>query len=129
MKLEFLADGSDDCPLIRLYDFDLTGAMRLREALRALSDGSRQSIPLHEEWWMKPVDDCQLVLRVGRRDLGVVQRLTMRFECVLTEDGWLEVKGLTDPFCIEPENEAIVSYQWLNEDGEISLLLSPTGKW
>jgi len=128
MKLEFLADGSDDCPLIRLYDFDVTGATRLREAFRALSDGARQSIPLHEEWWMRSVEDCQLILRLGKRDLGVVQRLPMRFECVLTEEGWLEAMEKTNPFCEASGNQQAEIHQWLNYDGEVGLLLSPTGK-
>ncbi|HTV65108.1 MAG TPA: hypothetical protein VMD98_05850, partial [Bryocella sp.] len=114
MKLEFLADGSD-CPLIRLYDFDPADAMRLREALRALSDGSRQSIPLHDEWWITTIQDCQLDLRQGKRDLGVVQRLPMRFECILTQAAWLEAMELTQPFCKTGSDDEIVRYQWLNE--------------
>lgn len=129
MKLEFLADGSDGCPLIRLYDFDLTGAMRLREAFRSLADGSRQRIPLHEEWWIEPLEECQLDLRLSKRDLGIVQRLPMRFECALTDEGWLEAMELTEPFCTPPKDEKAETYQWLNSDGEVSLLLSPTGKW
>jgi len=127
--MEFLAEGSDDCPLIRLYHFDVAGAMRLREAFRSLADGSRESIPLHEEWWIEPVDACRLDLRLGKRDLGVVQRLPMRFECVLTEEGWLEAMEKTDPFCVPPENQQAETDQWLNYGGEVSLLLSPTGKW
>jgi len=129
MKLEFLADGSDDCPLLRLYDFDRIGAMRLREAFRCLADGSRQSVPLHEEWWIEPLENCQLELRLGTRDLGVVQRLPMRFECVLTRDAWLEAMEKTDPFCTPPQNEPAETYARLNHDGEVSLLLSLTGKW
>ena len=128
MKLEFLPEGSDDCPLIRLYDFDVSDAMRLKEAFRALSEGSRQSIPLHEEWWLRSIEDCQLVLRLGKRELGIVQRLPMRFECVLTEEGWREAMEKTDPFCRPPENRQPESHQWLNQDGEVPLLLSPTGK-
>jgi hypothetical protein len=128
MKLEFLAEGSDDCPLIRLYDFDQTGAKRLREAFAALADGLRQSIALHEEWWVRSVENCELELRLGKRDLGVVERLPMRFECVLTEEGWLEAAEKTETFCVPHEGSG-ETYQWLNSDGEVSLLLSPSGKW
>jgi hypothetical protein len=126
MKLEFLAEGSDDCPLIRLSGFDLAGAMRLREAFRSLADGLRQNIPLHEEWWIETVEECHLDLRLGVRDLGVVQRLPMKFECVLTAKAWMEIVDLTDPFCAHQDEEV---YRWLNREGEVSLLLSPTGKW
>ncbi len=84
MKLEFLSDGLLDRSLIRLYGFDQTGAMRLREAIRTLSTKLRQSIPLHEEWWIEPVDDCRLDLRIGTRNLGVVERVPSKFECIVT---------------------------------------------
>jgi hypothetical protein len=126
MTLEFLPDGLSDRPLIRLYGFDRTGAMRLREAFRTLSTGSRQSIPLHEEWWIEPVEECTLDLRVGTRDLGVVERAPSKFECVLTAGTWTDMISLVNPFC---ESEGTNSYQWLNKDGEILLLLSPNGQW
>ncbi len=124
MKLEFMAEGSDDCPLIRLYAFDVAEAMRLREAFRSLADGLRQNIPLHEEWWIETVEECHLDLRLGVRDLGVVRRLPMRFDCVLTAEAWMEMVELTHPFCTDQDGEG---FQWLNRDGEVSLLLSPTG--
>ena len=127
MKLEFLSEGSHDCPLIRLYDFDATGAARLREAFRSLADGSSRAIDLHEEWWIEPLEGCRLTLRVGARDLGVVQRLPMAFDCVLGKEGWLEMADKSGPFCQGPLREE--ECQWLNQDGEISLLLSPRGTW
>ncbi len=126
MKLEFLPEGSDDGALIRLYGFDVAGAMRLREAFRSLADGSRQNIPLHQEWWVESLAECHLDLRLGVRDLGVVQRLAMSFDCVLTAEAWMEMVDLTDPFCTHQGDEG---FQWLNHDGEVSLLLSPNGQW
>ena len=99
MKLEYLAEGSPDCPLIRLFEFDATGASRLREAFRSLADGSRQDIPLHEEWWVESIAGCHLDLRLGTRDLGVVERLPSKFECVLTAEEWSEIAAKVDPFC------------------------------
>jgi len=126
MKMEFLAEGSADRPLIRLYDFDVVGARRLREAFRSLADGTRRTIPLHEEWWIEPVDECRLTLRLGVRNLGVVQRVSTSFDCVLTKDAWRDGASLTDPFC---EAELTRSDTWLDQNGEIALLLSPSGLW
>ena len=81
---------------------------------------------MHEEWWIEPLGDCHLDLRLGPRDLGVVERLPMKFECVLTAEAWMEMVELTDPFCTHQDGEA---FQWLNHDGEVSLLLSPDGQW
>lgn len=126
MKLEYLAQGSPDCPLIRLYEFDTTGAKRLREAFRSLADGSRQDIPLHEEWWVESIAGCHLDLRLGERDLGVVERLPSKFECVETPDSWLEIAAKVDPFCAGQSAE---NFAWLDEEGEASLLLTPSGRW
>ena len=126
MKLEYLASGSPDGPLVRLYEFDTTGAQRLREAFRSLADGSLEEMALHEEWWIKSIAGCQLKLRMGPRDLGIVERLPSKFECTLTVEGWSEMASMVDPFCAGESSEAAV---WLNEDGEASLLLTPSGRW
>src|SRR5215831_8272190 len=113
MKLEFLADGHSNCPLIRLYDFDLADAKRLREAFRCLATGSRQSLPLHQEWWIEPLEDCALELRIGARNLGVVERAPSRFECIATERSWSQMTSLIDPFC-QPEMRE--SCTWLSRN-------------
>lgn len=97
MKLQFLPDGSADCPLIRLYDFEAANAMRLKELFDCLAIGSRMDISLHEQKGIEPVDGCQLNLRVGKRDIGIVQRGPFTFECDLSPAGWAEVASLTEP--------------------------------
>lgn len=126
MKLEYLADGSSDCPLIRLYDFNAIDAQRLGEAFRTLADGSQQVLALHDEWWIEPVEGCQLTLRSGPRDLGVVPRLPMRFDCVLSIDAWRQIADITVPFYESVEGGG---HKWLNRQGEVSLLLSSSGSW
>jgi hypothetical protein len=60
VKLEYLGDGSDDCPLIRLYEFDRAEAMWLREIFDSLANGSRQHLSLHDEVKIEAVGGCQL---------------------------------------------------------------------
>lgn len=127
MKLEFLESGSADCPLIRLYGFDIPEACRLMALFRSLADGSQQHIRLHETFGIEAVQGCQLGLRLGSRDRGIEETSPKSFECVLTSEGWSEVADLTQPFCETPDTGE--HHQWLNEDGKISLLLSPTGRW
>ena len=126
MKLEYLAEGSPDCPLLRLYDFDVVEAVRLREAFRSLATGAVRVLPLHEEWWIQPIEGCALELRLSSRDLGVVQRLPSKFDCSLTAEGWIDMALLADTFCASLRPEGC---QWLSDSGEISLLLSPSGRW
>ena len=40
IKLEYLPDGSDACPLVRLYDFDTDGVRCLRDTFRSLAEGT-----------------------------------------------------------------------------------------
>ena len=62
MKLEFLPDGSLNCPLIRLYEFDRPQAGQLREIVNRFATGSNQTIALHEEKWVAPLGGCKLDL-------------------------------------------------------------------
>ena len=126
MKLEFLANGSPDCPLIRLYDFQAADALRLKGLFDSLANGSRTNISLHEQPGIESVDGCQLSLQVDNRNTGIVQKRSLRFECRLTQARWSDLVSLADPFCkaVQPN-----TFQWLSEDGEISLLLSSDGRW
>jgi len=126
MKLEFLENGSPDCPLVRLYAFDSTEAVRLREILRALSDGACESFDLHNDRSVEAIDGCQLTLQLRQRDLGIVRRGRCTFDCVFTAGTWHNVAALVEPFC---ESATPGCYQWLTEEGDASLLLSPDGGW
>ncbi len=126
MKMEYLADGSPDCPLIRLYGFRPAEVLELRSLCLSLANRAATCIALHEQPGIDAIGGCELSLRIGDRDAGVHQSGKTRFDCTLTDEGWREVAGLAEPFCqiVEPN-----TYQWLNEDGDVSLLLSPNGKW
>jgi hypothetical protein len=126
MKLAFLADDSPVCPLIRLYDFQSADAQRLKELFDCLATGSRANISLQDVPGIEPVDGCQLNMRVDNCNTGIVQKGPFVFECSLTQARWSDVGSLTEPFC---EVARPNSYQWLNQEGEISFLLSPDGRW
>jgi hypothetical protein len=126
MKLQFLPHGSRDCPLIRLYDFEAADVLRLKELFDSLATGSRTDISLHEQKGIEPVDGCELNLPAGNGDTGIVQKGPFASECDLTPARWADVASLMEPFGEAAEAN---TYQWLNEDGQISLLLSPNGMW
>jgi hypothetical protein len=125
MRLEFLPDGSDDCPLIRLYDFDCTGVARLLAALSALASHERESSAVHDLPGVESISECRLFLRTGARDRGVVQLPgPASFECDLTPEGWDNVAGLAEPFL-----NGNGGYQWLVTSGDAKWLLSTDGHW
>jgi hypothetical protein len=125
MKLEFLPDGSDDCPLVRLYDFSAVEVVSLVTAISGLADGTTTTCLVHELMGVEPVSACRLLLRVWSLDLGMV-RLPgpAAFGCVLTPDTWLNVVGLVEPFVAGGSG-----FQWLSTGGDARWLLSGDGRW
>jgi hypothetical protein len=125
MKVEYLADGSDDCPLVRLYSFTTAEAGRLHDTFSSLASGSLQSVHLADVLTVEPIDDCRITFVRGERDRGVVPTGEHAFAVELSPSGWDQTAELAKPF-----REGNVScHQWLTSAGEIQLLLSPTGGW
>ncbi len=125
--MEFLSDGSPDCPLLRLYDFDASHACELQLLLLALADGTKSNVPLQETLAADAVGGCILVLQTVDTDQGIVWDGSVgMFFCRLHRSSWREVAGRAAPFCISSK---VGQYQWLDETSSISWLLSPDGSW
>jgi hypothetical protein len=124
VKVEYLRAGSEDCPLIRLFQYTASEVCLLREAARALASGVCQDISLHGESWLEPLHGCRLFLRRGTKNIGIRQLALLEFECVLSAEGWSNLEGLLDPFCESNSN----GFQWLTQRGQISLLISQNGQ-
>jgi|SRR5215475_7511465 len=125
MKLEYLPDGSPECPLIRLYEFDQPQARQLTALVKSLGAGDCQDVALQNESWVEPVRSCCLNLRVGTRNHGVRQVGPHRFECVLSLDSWRNMEGLLEPFLGSTSS----GFQWLTNEGKVGLLISRNGQW
>ena len=127
MKLEYLPDGSLDCPLIRLYDFGANEATKLRQYVNKLANGSSNKYALHHLDFIQSIDDCQLDFVVGEKDKGILTTtMANQFICVLSQESWEWVGELIEPFCQIARSN---TYQWLDETSNISLLFSPSGYW
>jgi hypothetical protein len=125
MKLEYLAAGSRDCPLVRLSEFDEAEVRSLRILIRSLVTGQCQSVALEGEEWVESVGGCRLTLRQGGRNLGLRELNPLNFECVLESGGWSNVEGLLDVFCGSDSS----GFQWLTREGSVGLLISQNGQW
>jgi hypothetical protein len=125
MKLEYLASGSPDCPLIRIYAFNRDEVQDLRKLAQSLSSGVRKSVDLETLPWVEPIQGCHLRLVSDKGDRGVRQVAPSSFECLLNSNGWQDVEALLDPFC----ESDVKGYQWLTNKGEVALLLSHSGEW
>jgi hypothetical protein len=125
MKLDFLKEGNDDCPMLRLYDFRSSDVQHLIETFEALASGTTQQASLEDVCPVESVDGARLRFTRGERDRGVVRQGVSDFEVILTGPSWEQAAGLAEPFC-----RSSLGYQWLTpRAGKIQLLLSPTGDW
>ena len=125
MKLEYLAAGSPDYPLIRLYDFMRAEAAELLSTVAKLANGELLCVAVAELPFITAIDGCQLSILSGTWDAGVVQLPDGSFNCRLTPDTWDNVASLIEPF-----TKAAAGYQWLvGMPGEAALLLSVNGQW
>ena len=122
MKLEYLPDGSLDCPIIRLYDFGTSEATKLWSKVAELGNGLNSNIVLLDLDFILSIDGCQLDFLVAERDRGIITTdITNQFICVLNKESWKNVKDLIEPFCKDARPN---TYQWLDETSNISLLFS-----
>jgi hypothetical protein len=126
MKLEFLPDGSADCPLIRLYAFSCQEVEVLHEAFVSLATGAAAAVVLEDLPGIQALSTCQVRLKVGSVNRGGrIVKGPAEIEWQLTLAGWGNLAGLTKPFCQRP----VSGHHWLDRTGPVSLLLSPDGKW
>lgn len=127
MRLEFLPDGSEARPLVRLYDFTAQEARDLRKLLERLAEEKDQAVALHKLPWIQAID-CGLTLKVGKSNTGIRRApKPTELECVLRPAGWEGAVGLVEPFGLDESANA--GYQWLDESGDVRLLISRDGAW
>ncbi len=128
MKIEYIPHGSQECPLIRIFDFNEHQIAALHEQIVRLSDGSIASLDLNELPGTEAVGGRRFIFEACKRDEGVQPSANVvRF--TLTAGAWDNAAGLIGPFLT---NTASGKFQWLNPHtgaAKGSLLLSPDGNW
>jgi hypothetical protein len=125
MKLEYIANGALDTPLIRLYDFGRTDASMLHRVVDDLTFGRHNQVPLHAIDGVERVGEWRLTFAVGGRDEGVIKQAG-GFTCTLTKQTWGHIAYLIEPFCGRAEWG---HFQCLDQTSSITLLLSVDGGW
>jgi hypothetical protein len=124
MKLEYLATGLPECPLLRFYQFTPAEAAELRAAVLTLVDGTATTVTVHQLPFIQAVEGCELTLVVKKWDQGVARAAgPLAFTFGLTLERWQEIAKLLEPFV-----RLATGYQWLQTSTEeCSVLLSATG--
>ena len=72
MKVDFLKEGADDCPMVRLYGFRSSDVQHLIETFESLASGTTKQASLEEVCPVESVDGARLRFTRGERDRGVV---------------------------------------------------------
>jgi hypothetical protein len=98
MQLEFLEQGANECPLIRIFGCDPASCKRLKELFEQLSIGEAGPRRIDELPGMQSISDCRLVASSGRQDQGVARQGDV-FLWSLMPGSWDNVAGLLEPFC------------------------------
>jgi hypothetical protein len=135
MKVEFLADGAEACPLIRLFDPAQEELERLFDRVGKLADNGG-GFWLHS---LKGFDQTPLRIKLiaAESDTGVSRSAaSAEWTWELTPQSWDTVAALIEPFASDHRDGA---YQWLTgpmashglDVGETSVLLSASrdGRW
>jgi hypothetical protein len=136
MKVEYIENGSNDCPLIRIYgeeSFD-----DLIKSFRGLSNGETDNVVLNELPGYESINGCHLILKAGTLDEGIKKTSDSiaNFTWVMTRSSWDDLAALAEPFY----EFSGYHYQWLAgrevrmanlSMSDIALVIStyPDGQW
>jgi hypothetical protein len=136
MKIEYLHEGSADCPLIRIYGDDAAAVVEMNRAIGRLADGTATQFAAHELPGFHSVGGCALTLAAQAKDRGILVLGLRQFRWVLASSGWSRVAGFVEPFTKPMEHNG---HQWLCgkeaaqglDLGHISVLISNSieGRW
>ncbi len=128
MLIKYLPDGSGDCPLIMLQGREPEVVARLREEVAALAEARVARVAVHELPGFESVDGCRLFFSTGTWDRGTyVLREQYSFECQLRPVVWYNIEGLLEPFAVSKSTGGC--HQWLDDRGDIQLLISDDAGW
>jgi hypothetical protein len=129
MRVEYFANGSDECPLILLYGADSGDAITLSEAFNTLTTPGTTRVVVHNLPGFSSVAECRLFASHSEVDRGVTMiQSPNEFECVLSAESWENIVGLLEPFC-DSERMPGMSFQYLDESGDTRLLISTERAW
>jgi hypothetical protein len=125
MKIEFMDQGADVCPLVRLFDYRPAEVNRLRQACNDLADGRLKEFALHDQPWVEPIAGSRFYWRAALKDFGV--RMPSQGEPLVLEysgEAWREVEEKLAPFA-----ESANGFNWLTMEGDVRVLISMDGDW
>jgi hypothetical protein len=120
MRIEYIADGAADAPLLRIFGFTAVEFTKLVTGFGLLAREPGMSL------WIAGSETSDVVAATsGKRDSGVTCRPDGTFEWSLTPDSWSDVRDRAAALDSNAQN----GFQWLSEAGGVFVLLSQAGTW
>ena len=125
MLLEFLADGADECPLLRFYHWAGGEVSLLREAAEGLGAGAVRSVSVDRLPFVKALGGITFTWVADPWDRGVLMPPDARnFVLQLPPPAWADVVAVIRPF-----ERGAVGFNWLLPVTDVEVLLSWSGHW
>jgi hypothetical protein len=127
VNIDYLENGSDDCPIIRVYGNEPDSVRLLMKCIADMVNGEIKSKCLNDIKGFKSINGCRFDIELSSLQKGVIQLSSNNFICQLSKDGWQEAYELLEPL----SEDSKTGYQWINESSEISFLVSryANGQW
>ena len=124
MKIEFIADGVQDAPVMLIHSGTPQFTSVLRDACLSLSNSTDDSVALHDLEGIE-CEGITITAQAAKRSAGMVQIGPNSFQWSLTPLWWENVTGLLEPFCESMFN----GHQYLDNKGEITVIISTNRAW
>ena len=126
MKLDFIDNVNEfGESVVRLYDFDKSQAIKLRDLMIQTVVLNKQRLDLSKVDFIEP-RNCNLILGLFKTDEGILSSDNQTFYCALTLDNYTNMLKLIEPFCLKNTK----GHQYLYDiDNPIDFLFSPAGSW
>jgi hypothetical protein len=125
MRLQYVPDGSNDGPLLRLFEWQSGEVAALRSVAEQLALGHLVHVPLHEQAFIASTDGVTFDWVADSWGRGVlVPSDGLSFVMQLTSAEWSDVVEIIRPFERSP-----IGFSWLLPVTEVQVLLSYDGCW
>ena len=128
MQMEFVPDGSHDCPALLFYGCPSVGAEVLINSFRLLAEAPETEVALHELADLHPVGDIQVFATNGSGRTGIQQLSPAVFHWRKEREGWLETAELAEPVAHSDPTEG-TRFQFLERYGRVNVIFSTSRGW
>lgn len=124
MIIDYLKDGGDECPLIRLRNGQSEDYDILTEAIKNLIKDDKEVDLFSLKGFHKGENIEKITFTKGDVDREISEISRRSFICQFTKENLLNIIEKLESYKISQHG-----YNWLNDDMGISLLLSYEGTW